>query len=45
MSGTERLISFIRKDTEDRLKPEGMSSELFWKIYELLEDKEKQWKE
>ena len=45
MSGAERLIAFIRQDIEQKLKPEGMSSELFWEIYELLEGKEGQWRE
>ena len=36
MTGTERLNAFIRKSTEERLKPQGMSSKLFWEIYDLL---------
>jgi hypothetical protein len=40
MTGTERLTRFIREYIEEKLKPEGMTSGLFWEIYDLISEKE-----
>jgi len=35
-NGTERLNRFIKATIEQKLKPEGMTSQLFWEIYNFL---------
>lgn len=39
-SGTETLKKLINKSIEERLKPEGMTSKLFWEIYNFLSEEE-----
>lgn len=38
MTGTERLNTFIETSFEKKLKPQGMSSKLFWELHNLISE-------